>query len=493
MKTKSRLICFLLCLIFIFPISGCDKTSDAYIYFELSSTPDTLDPQTASKDQELLIVRNIFEGLLRKNEEGKIVCGVAENYNKNGLTYTFKIREKSVWSNGEPLTAHDFVFALRRAVSPETNAPFASRLFCIKGAEEIYKGSLPNTSLGVYAVNDKTLKIELKQEDSLFEETLTTSIAMPCNQEFFKESSGKYGLFSDNILSNSSYKITKWRKDPFGIRLYRNDNYNGDFNAKNAAVFITCEKDITPLEKLQKTNADMAFIDSALTEKATASGLKTKEFQNICWLLTLGDNFSKNMRTALLQYVDSNTYSSNLKCGYAVADSLFPSVVNINKDGITKSEYNPENAKYLYNNELKNLPSNKFPPDTVLYYYDDGSVKDTVTDIVGHWQNNLSAFINIESVSDSTLLYPQLIEQTYSMSILPVKVDSASISEYLNKYGYEFNNQTAAEIQDNILNSKNIYPIMFQNTVIAYSPNLSNVYAEYSNGYIDFSFIIKSE
>jgi len=240
MNLIKKILIFLLCFIFILPITGCDDTSEAYIYFELPSSPLTLDPQTASLDQELLVVKNIFEGLLRKNNEGKIVCGAAESYEKKGLTYTFKIRGNAVWSNAEPLTAHDFVFALRRAVSPETKAPFVARLFSITGAEDIYNGKLKPSSLGVTAKDDKTLVIKLREKDKLFEETLTTSIAMPCNQTFFNESAGKYGLFSDNILSNSSYKITRWRKDPFGIRLYRNNEYKGNFEAKNAAVFITC-------------------------------------------------------------------------------------------------------------------------------------------------------------------------------------------------------------------------------------------------------------
>lgn len=490
---KRRFFCFLLCLVMLLPISACSNTMDAYIYFELPAVPETLDPQTASKDQELLIIRNIFEGLLRKDKNGKIVCGVADNYKKEGLTYTFKIRKNALWSNGEEVTANDFVFAFRRAVLPETNAPFVSRLFSIVGAESIYKDNSPTDILGVFAENDKTLKINLSYEDPLFEETLTTSIAMPCNEKFFKESTGKYGLFSNNILSNSSYKITKWKKDPLGIRLYRNDEYKGNFTAQNAAVFITCEQKKSALEKLQKTTVDMAFINSTESITAKESGLKTAEFENICWVLTLGDNFSKNMCSSLLQMIDRNIYSKSLKTGYSSADSIFPNVVKNKSECILENSYNPENAKKIYNNEILSLPDRKFPTDIILYYYDDGNVKDVVTDIVGHWQSNFSAFVNIESVSESKLLFPQLTNQSYAMSFFPIRVDSNSISEYLNKYGFEYNNQSLSQAQNDILKSNNIMPIMFQNTVIAYSETLSGVYAEHANGYIDFSFIIKND
>lgn len=493
MKLKNKLICLLLCLVFVLPLSGCSNTDDAYIYFELPASPLTLDPQTASLNQELLVVKNIFEGLLRKNSKGEIICGAAESYSQNGLTYTFNIRKDAVWSNGEPVTSYDFAYALKRAVNPETKAPFVSRLFSIKGAKEIYEGKASKNTLGVTAQDSKTLTITLKEKDSLFLETLTTSIAMPCNEKFFTESAGKYGLFSDNILSNSSYKITRWRKDPFGIRLYKNEEYNGDFEAKNAAVFITCNPDEPVIEKLEKNSMDMAFIDSALTDNAKELGLKTEEYQNICWLMTFGNNFTKNMRTALSGLVGAEVFSNSLPVGYSAANSIFPSCISKNKSDLNVAVYDPENAKKIYLNEINLLENKKFPTDIILYYYDDGNVKNVVTDIVGHWQNNFSAFVNIESVSDSALLTSQLTEQTYAMTLFPISVDSPSIAEYLKKFGIEYNGETFKDIQNKLINSKNILPVMFQNTVIAYTPNLSEVYTELGNGYIDFSFIIKSE
>ena len=486
-------LCLILCLLCLIHSCGCSDTSEAYIYFELPSAPQTLDPQTASSDQELLVVKNIFEGLLRKNEKGEIVCGAAENYSKNGLSYTFTLRDDAVWSNGEPLTANDFVFAFRRAVSPETKAPFVARFFSIKGAEKIYNGEAESKTLGVTAADEKNLVITLCKEDSLFEETLTTSIAMPCNEKFFNESEGKYGLFSNNILSNSSYKITKWRKDPFGIRLYKNKEYKGEFEAKNAAVFITCNPDEDVIEKLEKTSMDIAFIDCALTEEAQNKGLKTKEYENICWVMTLGDNFSQNMRKALFGMIGEEVISSSLPVGYKFAYSIFPRYLTDSLGSADISQYNPENAKKLYLEEIEKLEKEKFPSDIILYYYDDGNVKNVVTDIVGRWQSKFSAFVNIESVSDPSLISTELLEQTYAMTLFPVSVDSPSVTEYLKKYGKTYSGENIADIQGEILKSNNILPVMFQNTVVAHSPFLENVVTELGNGYIDFSFIIKTE
>ena len=490
----KRILCLFLSFLLILPFfTGCDSTKDAYIYFELPETPSTLDPQTASSDSELLIIKNVFEGLLRKNEKGEIVCGAAEDFSKSGLTYTFKIRKDAKWSSGEELTAYDFEYGLKRAVLPETKAPFVSRLYSIKGAKEINTESASVSTLGVKAVDSYTLTITLNREDSHFENTLTTSVAMPCNRIFFDECAGKYGLFADKILSNGSYRLARWRKDPFGVRLYRNKEYNGDFESENAAVFLTCDKDETPFQRLEKNSVDMAFIEAPQKSQAKNSGLKTVDFENICWVLTIGNQFNSKTRESLSMFIGSEVFEDSLSEGYKSATSIFPSIFgdNVSSEGVPV--YNPEKAKTIYLSQISSFENSKFPEDAVLYYYDDGYVKDVVTDVVGHWQGNISAFVNIESASDSSLLLPQLVDKSYAFAVFPIKAESCEVAEYLKKFGYDYENQPLETVQKELLKGHNIVPLMFQNTTIGYSSALSNVVTEYGNGYVDFAFIVKEE
>ena len=488
-KILALFICVLFCISFI----GCDSTKNAYIYFELPKTPSTLDPQIASEDSELLIIKNIFEGLVRYNEKGEIVCGVAESYEKSGLEYTFKLRDNAVWSDGEKITAEDFEYAIKRAINPETKAPFASRLFCIKGAKSVNEGQAGLNLVACKAVNKTTLKITLETENENFLDTLTTSVAMPCRESFFIESAGKYGLFADKILSNGSYRLSRWRKDPFGIRLYRNEEYNGEIEANNAAVFLTCDKDETPIDRLVDNNVDMAFIDSALIQKLDNAGLNYSEIENICWVLTFGDEFPQNLRKSLSLLVGGEVFSNNLPRGYSVANSVYPKIFDIQSTSVGMTVYNSKTAKELYKSAIGYYEDSKFPSDIILYYYDDGYIKNIVTDIVGHWQSNLSAFVNIESVSDSGLLESQLINQDYPMAIFPIKAESRRLAEYLKKFGVDYSNQSVSSIQQELLKSNNIVPIMFQNTVLGYSKALSNVKTVSGDGYVDFAFIIKEE
>ena len=494
MKRVLKAISLILAMLTLFSLSACsDSYQDAIIYFEIPEQPYTVDPQTASADSELVIVNNIFEGLLRKNESGAIVGGVSTSFEYNNLTYTFKLREDIVWSNEEPLTADDFVFAFRRAVLPETKAPFASRLFPIENAKEINEGKKSAETLGVSAPDSTTLIIKLSYEDGDFEEALTTSVAMPCNEKFFTESAGKYGLSAEHTLSCGSYKLTKWNKEAFGIRLYSNNLYTGTFPAKNSAVYITKDKDETAIERLIGNNVDIAFIDSSLTDTAHENKLKTIDYENICWFLTISSEFSADMRKSLSMLVGNEVYGADLKTGYTPANSVFPAILESDAGSSGMTIYNLEAAKALFAKEISKLAEKKFPSGVKLYYYDNRVIKPVVTDIVGHWQNNLGAFVNIEAVDSAEKLTNQLKEQTLDMAVFPVRADSSDIDEYLSNFGVSSNGQSGAEIQTGLLKSSNIIPIAFQNTTIAYSPALSDVFTTFGNGYIDFSFIVKTE
>ena len=457
MKHFIKFTALLTAVILLLGTVGCkDSYQNAIIYYEVPERPFTLDAQTASTDSELSIVKNIYEGLLRKNSSGAVVCGAAESFEKNGLKYTFKLRENGVWSNKEPLTAADFVFGLRRAVTPAT---------------------------------------ELAYDDPSFEEALTTSVAMPCNEKFFNESGGKYGLTLNTVISCGSYRLGRWNDDEnsFGIRIYSFESYKGTFKAKNSAVYITCTKDKTPYERLCDNNVDITFIDSALSDNAKAAGLKATNYQNICWVMTMDSSLSENFRKSLAMLIGEQVYSADLKPGYSAAASLFPGVISGEKSSAGMLSYNADGAKTLYSAELKKQTDKKFPSDIKLYFYDNGVIKPIITDIVGHWQNKLGAFINIETASSVDKLTPQLKSRDLPIAVFPIRADSKSLSEFSEKFGVSASGKTADAVQSELLRGTSIIPLLFQNTTIAYSDALSDVYTVPGDGYIDFSFIVKTE
>ncbi len=494
----KRISALTLCLvILVLSFSGCGSDFlTAYIYFNLTEPPVSVDPQTASSDSELLIVRNMYEGLLRKNDSGAVVCGACETYSENGLTYTFKLKDGLKWSNGEAVTASDFVFGIRRAVLPETGSPFASRFFAISNAKEVNEGSADISTLGVFAPDDKTVTVTLSYNDPDFKAVLTTAPAMPCNEEFFVSSEGKYGREKEYTLSNGSYYMGKWNKEDFGIRLYRNGSYKGDFEAQNAAVFLSVSEEETPVELLEKGSVDMSFVSGDQIEKAEAIGMKISSVNNTCWVLTLGGELSPDLKKAICSATSPESLKLKLKSGFSPAASLYPQALGVGSeaDGAGITPYNITEAKSLVRNAVSKTEDKKFPSAT-LYYYESESMKPFITAMVGHWQQNLGAFVNIQSSHSLDTLKGELQNKSLAFAVFPVKANSASLFEYLKQLGVKSTDSAdlnAASAQIELLKDNSLLPLALESVSVASSPSLSEIYTDGENGYIDFSFIMKN-
>ena len=444
------------------------------IYVALDSMPETLDAQVASSDSELLIARNIYEGLFRQNDKGEIVPAAVKSYTFDGLTYTFKLKENLKWSDGKPLVAGDFAFGIKRALLPETKAPFARLLYPIAGAIEAHNGAGSIDNLGISAIDNNTLQIKLSYDDKSFIKTLSMPVAMPCRQSFFNDSTGKYGLEKEWVLSNGTYKIARWNKEDNGIRLYVNEEYKGDFKAKNNGIFIARDKQKTVAEKLVSGEADIALVPSKYLNDINTNGIKTKSVENICWMLSIGEDFNVNIRRALYTCISRDIYKEELSAGFNIATSFFPGCLG-NIDAVFEANYNPQGARDIISQEIKESKNKRFP-QTTLVYYDSESVRPVITAIVGNWQKNLSAFINIKSTEKS--LEGELSTHSLPLSVFPVKADS-TLEEYTYKLG------------ENYYTGYNLVPIAYEDTTVGYNKNISGVSINAAGGYIDFSYVIK--
>ena len=400
------------------------------------------------------------------------------------------MKDDAFWSNGEKVTAYDFEYAFRRAVDPKIKAPFASRLFAITNAEAINNGNAEVSTLGVKALDEKTLTITLCREDNDFLKTLTTSVCMPCNEQFFEESIGKYGLDAKCIISNGSYRLTKWNKEDFGIRIYKNEEYNGIFDAQNAAVFISCVENEEQSLRLTDGSSDMAFVSGKELSAVESAGFTTQSVQNICWLMTIGSNFSADARRAFAMAFSTDVFEKALPNGFIAAKSIYPEILGINTDGIGITSYNIDEAKSVMSSQIASMEDKKFPQAT-LYYYNDSGVKELSTAIVGHWQQNLSTFINIEASDNLNVLQSEIANSTLSFSLFPITVKSGNFAEYAKIFSPVSTAAAPHDLQQEILSQHTIIPVAYQNTSVTYIPSLENVVVAYDNGYIDFSGVIK--
>jgi oligopeptide transport system substrate-binding protein len=174
--------------------------------------PETLDAQKTSTVSEAHLLRDLSEGLLIHDAHGKAVAGVAESWSSSsdGKVYTFKLRANAQWSNGEPVTAGDFVFSLRRIMDPATGAKYATVLYPIKNAEKINKGEgLAPESLGVREVDPLTLEITLERPTPYFLELLTHQSGLPLQPASVRKH-GKDFTRPEHWVSNGAYVLKEW-------------------------------------------------------------------------------------------------------------------------------------------------------------------------------------------------------------------------------------------------------------------------------------------
>ncbi|MEZ5862177.1 MAG: peptide ABC transporter substrate-binding protein, partial [Geminicoccaceae bacterium] len=170
--------------------------------------PATLDPHKTSTVAESRLLRDLFEGLVTEDATGGIIPGSAASWeiSDDGLTYTFHLREDGKWSNGDPVTADDFVFAFRRIMNPATAAGYASVLFPTLNAEAVTKGEAQAEDLGVAAPDPATLVITLNAPTPYFLQLLTHQTGLPLHAasvEQFGDAFTKPG----NLVSNGAFTL----------------------------------------------------------------------------------------------------------------------------------------------------------------------------------------------------------------------------------------------------------------------------------------------
>lgn len=196
-----------------FIVAGTGLGASAEMVYHRGNTadPETLDQHKTSTVYEANVLRDLYEGLVALDAAAKTVPGVAESWqlSANGKVYTFTLRDNAKWSNGDPVTAVDFVYSLRRIMTPETGAKYANVLFPIKNAEKVFKGELPADALGVRAVAPLTLEIELEAPTPYFLDLLTHQTAYPVHRASV-EALGSDFVKPGNMISNGAYTLAEF-------------------------------------------------------------------------------------------------------------------------------------------------------------------------------------------------------------------------------------------------------------------------------------------
>lgn len=207
--------------------------------------PETLDPHKTSTTSEAHLLRDLFEGLVIHDQNGKLAPGAAESWtiSADGRTYTFKLRANGQWSNGDPVRAQDFEFSLRRILNPATGAKYANVLYPILHAEAVNKGQgKAITDLGVKAVDERTLVITLQQPTAYFLELLAHQTGTPVHPASV-EKLGNDFVKAGNLVSNGAYVLNENVPNSH-IKLVKNPHFHDAANVKIDIVNFIAHKDL---------------------------------------------------------------------------------------------------------------------------------------------------------------------------------------------------------------------------------------------------------
>ncbi len=271
----------------------------------LGSNVVSLDTAKATDSASFEVVADCIDGLLQLDKDGKTIPAIAESYDvsPDGKTYTFHLRDAK-WSNGDDVTADDFVFAWRRHCQTSDKYAYimGSTVACIKNADAVVKGADP-TTLGVTAPNPKTLVVELDAPVSFFPSLMVFPTFYPINEKFYNSlEDGMYGTTPENFLSNGAFVLTSYVPGSASIQMQKNFSY---WDAANVT-----------LEKLQYQVVSSS--DNALTAYRNKSLDFVTINGNQIEYVKKDPELSKDLKiisTGLLSYVTFNQDSKNHHAG----------------------------------------------------------------------------------------------------------------------------------------------------------------------------------
>ncbi|GGB34533.1 peptide ABC transporter substrate-binding protein [Oceanisphaera marina] len=254
--------------------AGIALAKQQHLVKDNGAEPATLDPHKTEGVPGANVQRDLFEGLVTSGPNGETLPGVAERWETNdNKRFVFHLRANAKWSNGEPVTARDFEYSFKRAIAPDTASPYAWYLEIptIVNASAILKGEKEPTTLGIKALDEHTLEIQLEQPVPYFVTMLSHTTTYPIYRPAV-EQHGDNWTRPGNLVSNGAYTLSSWRVNE-KIELVRNTHYWDNehtvidqvdylpITSQNAAMnrFLAGELDLTneiPIEHFKRLNKD---------------------------------------------------------------------------------------------------------------------------------------------------------------------------------------------------------------------------------------------
>jgi oligopeptide transport system substrate-binding protein len=239
----------------------------------LGGEPPQLDSTRSTDSISFFVLGHVMEGLLKYDASNQLVPGVAERWEIRPEGATFWLREDARWSDGKPVTAHDFVFAWRNVVDPVTASQYAFILYYVKNAEAINSKQMPPERLGVRAVSDRVLEVEFERPVAFFDKLVAFGLYFPIREDFYTSRNGRYGADAADLIFNGPFSMTRWVHGAH-VRLEKNPQYwNRDAIQLNAIDMPYVTSDTTAVVNLFK---DGSIVSAVLGSEQLGEAMKLR-------------------------------------------------------------------------------------------------------------------------------------------------------------------------------------------------------------------------
>jgi oligopeptide transport system substrate-binding protein len=243
------------------------EESKKILRYSLTADVPTLDQHLANSIPSATVGHQIFEGLIR-TYQGEVRPGIAEDWDmsEDGTVYTFYLRDAQ-WSDGEPVTAQDFEYSFRRLLDPETASGYAFIGMALKNANAVNKGEVPVEELGVRAIDEKTLEVELENPAGYFLSMLSMMQFAPTRQDYVEEFGKDYAANAENNAYNGPFIVKEWRHEDRLI-LEKNPNYwDADSINLDEVHIIIVPDQMTALAMFEDGELDMVEVPAEVVSQ----------------------------------------------------------------------------------------------------------------------------------------------------------------------------------------------------------------------------------
>lgn len=273
------------------------------------------------------VVRDLFEGLMNQDADGNLVPGVATGFeaSADNKTYTFTLRQDAKWSNGDPVTANDFVYAWQRAASPELASPYQwyIELMSLENGGDVIKGDKPVTDLGVTAVDDYTLEVRLSAPLPYFPQMVTHSTTFPVHQATV-EAHGSEWTRPENIVSNGAYVLTEHLPQERSVRSRNEMYWDNDNTIIDQVVALVINDENVALTRYLAGELDRTEVPAGqfprLKEEHPEEAISFPRLCNYYYTFNLSDSGPEEfkdvrVRKALALAIDRKIITENVLAG----------------------------------------------------------------------------------------------------------------------------------------------------------------------------------